>query len=793
MRRSSRRRNLYSLDCLSTLPPVSVGSICAVVLLIVAGFGIGRPCLGAPQEITVESTTVTGAKRTTEGAILNTLGLTDGSTYPYEDVREGLGRVYRMGFFDDVRLHIEPGLAGQVLTVEVVERPVIATIKISGNSKIGKGDIREKVELGIGSSLDERLLHRSLKAITNLYREKGFYVARVTSSLEEMAEQAVTLGIEIDEGVKVKVGKITIDGNESLSDKTIRKAMETEEKGWFSRKDYNPELFEEDIDRILDRYKDEGFLQAKVTAHEVSLSEDNKRANLRISVSEGPRIYMKDLDIEIVEGSELPQGFSSLILGQGIMLRPGEPYSQARYDKTLENLYSILGEEGFVYAQVDPVQSFEGDSLSLLFKVDPQRAVKVSKILIEGNETTFEKVIRREMVIKPGDILRRSLIERSHREIFNLGYFEDVQVGSRVANEEGDIDLIFRIKEKQIGIGNVGAGYSEEFGLTGFIEFSHNNIGWFRRFPYLGLGKGQTINLRWEFGKLTQIELSFRDPWFRDRPTLVGFDIYDTKYQYDTYADKRGGFGTVLGRRIPYIDYSSVYWRYRLERREIDPDKAKASELVKSQAGKRTTSSTVISFVRNSVDNPFFPRGGSRTSLTCEWAGGLLGGNTAYQSYILQSSSFVGMPWLNSALVFKVRAGVVDELGSEGYIPIYERFRLGGTTADGVRGYTDREIVPEGNGVDEGGRLMLIGAIEYRIPIVENKAHVLGFLDAGDTWNSVRAARPAFLKRSAGVGFRIEIPMMGQLGLDIGYGFDREDPYGGPGWETHFQFGTAGY
>jgi outer membrane protein insertion porin family len=772
---------------------VSIGRVRAVVLLILAVFCVGAPSEGGAQEITIGSISVLGAERTPKAAIVNTLGLEEGRTYAYEDIREGLGRVYAMGFFEDVRLYMENGAAVRHLTLEVVERPVIASIKITGNSKIGKGDIREKIELATGSSLDPRLLHKSVAAITDLYREKGYYIARVSPTTEEMAGQAVILTIEIDEGVKVKVDKIKIEGNESLSDKTIRKAMETKQKGWFSRKDYNPEKFEEDLDRIVERYRDEGFLQAKVVSHEVRLKDDNKKADLYITVSEGSRVYVSGVDIELEDVTELPKGFSEAVLARGIALRTGEAYSQGQYDKTLENLYSILGEEGFVYAQIDPVQSVEGDSLALVFSVSPGRAVRVAKIIIEGNETTFEKVIRREMVISPGDILRRSLIERSHREIFNLGYFEDVQVGSRVANEEGDIDLVFRIKERQTGIANVGAGYSEEFGLTGFIEFSHNNIGWFRKFPYLGLGKGQTINLRWEFGKLSQIDLSYRDPWFRDRPTLVGFDIYSTKREYNTYDDKRNGFGVVLGRRIPYIDYSSVSWRYRLERREIVPDENKASALVKSQAGKRTTSSTIVSFIRNSVDNPFFPRAGSRTTVTCEWAGGLLGGNTAYQSYIAHTSSFVAMPWINSALVFRVRTGVVDGLGSKGYIPVYERFRLGGTSADGVRGYSEREIVPEGNAVDEGGRFMLIGSIEYRIPVVENRAHVLGFLDAGNTWDSFTAARPGFLKRSAGLGFRIEIPMMGQLGLDIGYGFDRTELYGGPSWETHFQFGTAGY
>jgi outer membrane protein insertion porin family len=184
---------------------------------------------------------------------------------------------------------------------------------------------------------------------------------------------------------------------------------------------------------------------------------------------------------------------------------------------------------------------------------------------------------------------------------------------------------------------------------------------------------------------------------------------------------------------------------------------------------------------------------GSRTTVTAEWAGGLLGGTTAYQSYILDNSSFLPISLGNSALLFRIRLGLVDDLGRSGYIPVYERFRLGGTTIDGIRGYSEREIVPEGNPIDVGGRIMVLGYVEYRVPVVKNRAHVLAFFDAGNTWNSFRSARPGFLYRGVGAGFRVEIPMMGQLGLDIAYGLDREFRYGGAGWKTHFQFGTAGY
>jgi outer membrane protein insertion porin family len=789
---SSRRRLCSSIAGVST-SPVRSGDFVVLLAVLIAVLLCGSSAMGAPNDITVEGIAVAGNQRVSEAAVINTFGLAAGETYAYDEVRNGLRRVYDMGFFDDVGLVAEEAPGGYLLTLEVKERPVVGAVKITGSRKIGKGDIREKVQLSVGSSLEERLVFHSVAAIDSLYRDKGYYIAKVDYQTEPINESTVELDFNIDEGAKVKVGKISIEGNRSLSAKAIRKVMETKEKGWFTHKDFNPEVFDEDVGKIEGLYKDNGFREARVVSHDVEIDSKKALADLTVTVEEGPRTYFRKVDVVLESTPETQPVLSQEALAGGIDLTRGMPFSQDAYDKNLENLYSMLGEYGFVYATIEPTESVDHDSLDLTLNVVPERAVHVNKILIEGNETTFDKVIRRELLIKPGDILRRSLIERSHREVFNLGYFEDVQVSSKLANDEGDVDLIFKIKERQIGVANVGAGYSEEFGLTGFLEFSHNNIGWFRKFPYLGLGKGENINLRWEFGKLTQIELSYRNPWFRDRPTLVGFDLYDTKTEYDTYTQRRDGFGLIFGRRLPYIDYSRVYVRYSLERRELDPDEDKASEALKAQAGTVTTSSTLLTFIRDSVDNPFFPRTGSRTTLTCEVAGGLLGGTTAYQSYILEASDFMPVPLLSSALVLTTRVGVVDELGGGGYIPVYERFRLGGTTVDGVRGYSEYEIVPEGNAIDIGGRFMVIGTLEYRVPVVKNRAHLLAFLDAGNTWDSFQSARPGFLRRSAGLGFRVEIPMMGQLGLDMAYGFDREDRFGAPGWKTHFQFGTSGY
>ena len=767
----------------------------ALALIALAIMTIAAPAAADPPPATVDITEiqVRGNSRASEAAVINTFGLDIGEEYVYADVKEGLERLYGMGMFDDIKLFIEGVTGGDRLTIEVVERPVVASLKIRGNDKVSEKDIREKIEISVGSSLNPRLVHKSIQGIKEVCEEKGYYFADATFVIEERTETSVTLIFEVEEGVKVKVGTITFEGNREISEDDLRGAMETKTRRWLMNQDYKPDDFEGDLERIENLMRDRGYMEGRVAGHEVTFDEVEGKAHIKIIVDEGQRFYVDKVSVVLSALGDSAEVLTDGMFEDIVELKRGEPYSLGDYQRSLEKVYSAVGDYGFVYAEVIPEETIHGDSVDVIFRVRPNEAVRVRRIMIEGNSVTFEKVIRRELTIRPGDVLRRALVERSHRDVFNLGYFDDVQIGTNVANEKGDIDLIFKVQERQTGVGNVGVGYTGEFGFTGFIEFSHNNVGWFKKFPWLGLGKGQNLNLRWEFGKLSQIELSWRNPWFLDSRTLVGFDIYATRREYETYADTRDGFSLVLGTRFPLIDYSQIFWRYRLERRGLDPDPAKASAAVLAQAGDTRTSSVVITFSRNSVDNPFFPRTGSKTTIIAELAGGrILGGDSDYQSYVLDNSHF--MPMIRgTALVLRARVGMLDVLGTRGYIPVYERFRLGGTSIDGIRGYTEREVVPDGNALDEGGRFFILGSLEYRIPIVTNKAFLLAFADVGETWNSLTASRPGYLRKSVGAGFRIFIPMMGTIGFDFAYGFDRASVYGGPSWETHFQFGMSRY
>jgi len=312
----------------------------------------------------------------------------------------------------------------------------------------------------------------------------------------------------------------------------------------------------------------------------------------------------------------------------------------------------------------------------------------------------------------------------------------------------------------------------------GFIQLAHPNV----------MGNAWQTNLRWEFGKYSKnIEFGFTEPWFLDTPTRAGFDLYSTSRDiyYADYREKRRGGSIHVGRPLPWLDYVSTYFAYALHDVEVEPDGSYDGPDLPD--GWQTTSRTVFRLLRDSRDNFLDPRTGSRTTFTTELAGRLLGGDVAYRKYELQTS------WLNPLLdnlILNVKFKVGSVVGFPGTedVPIYERFRPGGTSSDGViRGYEDYALGPlDAGGYTIGGRALAVLNAELRLPVVPEQIDLLGFFDAGNAWRSLGELNLEDIKRGAGIGVRINTGIMGIIGLDYGYGFDRDDP----GWKPHFQFGA---
>ncbi|MDP6803207.1 MAG: outer membrane protein assembly factor BamA [Gemmatimonadota bacterium] len=722
---------------------------------------------------TIGSVGIRGNVRAEDALIFSTMGLEAGSEYSPETVRAGIRNLYRQGLFRDVRVLAEPGEGGLALTIEVAENPTILRIRYGGADKLDEDDFAEVVELVAGQTLTARRLNGAIRDILALYEEKGYLLAQVKP--EVRGTERVDVIFRVQEGQKVQVEEILFIGNDHVASGDLRGAMETQEDRWWRGGDFRKEIFRQDKERIVERMGASGYADARIVDVRKAYDETRERLTLEIEVEEGPLYRVGEVSLD--HGGVFPEDRVRL----GVLLKEGEPFNTLLYDQTVGNLYSLCHEEGHIYAKVEDRKTRrEGHRMDVDLRVEEGEPARIHRVLVSGNTRTRERVIRREMVVAPGDVFRRSQVLRSQREIFQLGFFDDLQLDSQVADPAtGDIDLILEVQERQTGQATMGMGVNSQTGLTGFLQLAQNN--W--------MGKGQLMSIRAEFGRFREFEFSFTEPWLLDTPTSAGIDVFDTKRRFETFTETRTGGDLRLGRRFPWLDYTRSFWRYSLAEYQVEARGGNEDEI--GETSPSTISSMTLTLVRNSVDSPFFPTRGSSTRLVNEFAGGVLGGDESYHQLQFGTKSYfrtVG----KFVLSLSGDVGFLNGLKAPDQVPFWRRYRLGGIARYGLRGYPDYDVVPDPGLPSTGGRCMLTSTAELRYPIVQS-IQGLVFLDAGNTWNRPGEMDLTDLRRGVGAGVRIDVPMVGQLGFDYAYGFDRDETMGGPGWEFHFQIGGQAF
>jgi outer membrane protein insertion porin family len=755
-------------------------SRCSIIRLA-AGVGVllvGTLLLGAPplSAAAVSEVVAEGCQTVNPSLVISTSGVKIGDEFTTEASAKAIRDIYRLGLFSDVQVRSEELPGGLKVIFVVAEKPILKTYEITGNRKIGKKDIEEKVSLKEGEPVDVQTVEEAKQKILDLYREKGYLNATVSDSLSIRQNQA-TLKLAIGEGKKVRIRAVNIEGNQAVSDRRITTSMKLKAKRWFRSGDFKEELYREDTDRILKLYRDIGYLDARIAQDTIIFDPGREWMTINITIDEQSQYRTGTV---VFRGNSV---ISTPRLSSVIRLKEGSVFSQSSHDKSLEALYNAYTEEGYIYCQIDPDRERRGDTLDLTFRIQEGSPAHVRLVKIAGNTRTREKVIRRELSIKPGSIFRRSAVMRSQRDVFNLGFFSDVKLDYERINEAGDVDLVFTVEEKPTGSFQVGTTYNSVDRFTGYIELSQPNL----------FGRGQLANIKWNFGATTQnIELGFTEPWLFDRPISAGADIFHLIRERDYYEERRSGGSIRIGRPFPWLDYTKLYWGYTLEDvdfRVTETDTTKVPYSIRSQQGVRRTSSTRLTLVRDSRDRFLAATRGSRITLSPEWAGGGLGGSVDFQKYIVEASTYHRLYW-KFVLMLRGRFGIIDGYTTPSTVPSYERFFLGGTGSDGVRGYPDRSIGPYEGEFNVGGRCMLIGTTEVKFPLAEN-IYWLFFGETGDAWPSFSEANFRNFKRGAGAGIRIEIPMLGIMGFDYGYRFDSVPEHQRGQWEPHFQLGTT--
>lgn len=713
---------------------------------------------------------VTGNKNISNELILSSISLKVGDYYDSQKNTETIKSLYKLNVFEDIEIETNSLNNGLQVEINVVELPVIKSISYKGNKTLSNSKLDEISLIRKGSYWSTSLSYDNSRKILSEYKSKGYNLATVKydTSLDE--KNQVDVKVIIDEQKKVSVKTINITGNDNIPQKQLLKKMKTKSKSLFRSGKFEEEQFEEDQNEIINLYRKQGFMDARIVNIEQDI-KDGRFIEINISIEEGMKYYFGSVTLS---GNTR---FTNESILENITLKENELFNMEEFNKQLAKVSSMYYEEGYIYADFNPQMNKVDNKVNIELLINENNRAKVHKIHISGNRKTKEKVIRRMLEIAPGDYFKQSLVVKSQQNVYNLGFFEpDMKLDYQPINKEGDIDLYLNVNDKTSGQANGGIGYNSQDKVIGQFSISHNNI----------LGNNWTGSLKWEFGASVQnIESSFTNPYFYDTKMLAGFNFYHTRKDWDSfnYQIYTNGGGIQIGYPLKFINYSRIvggYSYYSKKYKIQDWGDSYTSSLAELDSlGWQNTSSFSTTISRDSRDNVFYPMSGSKFTLYSELAGGPFGGDFNYFKQIAEVSWYTQTFW-KLVLRTKWRMGYVTSYGSsKNDVPPDERFYLGGTGADGLRGYGDRSIGPS-----DGGKREVLFSTEYTVPISTDQIVGLIFFDSGNSFNKFENFNFWDFKKGAGFGARIRTPF-GLIGFDYAYNFEEKT------WEPHFQFGTT--
>lgn len=732
---------------------------------------LGWAARGLAQErpIPIREIAVEGNRRVQDAVILGRVQAKIGDPFVPAALREDVKAIFALGFFDDVRLKVEDFEGGVKVTFVVVERPLLRDVAFAGNRAIKTDELRERAELRIGVLYNPVDIQEAEARIRARYEELGYFRVEITPVTERTPEGDVRVLFRIDEGRKLRIGRVEFIGNQALSASQLKGAMRTKERQYLIfRGTVQREVFEADIDRILALYADHGYIQARVESHEIVVDEAAGRLILRIRIVEGPQFRFGK--IAVTGHQVLPEPE----IRRQVRIREGEVFSRARLRRdvsAITELYSVIGR---AFAEVTPQTAIHGETrtVDVTFEIKEGPEVYVERINISGNTKSSEKVLRRELRLAEGDLFSIQKLIRSRQRLFNLGFFEEVAVSTAPGSSPDKIVINVDVKERPTGLFSVGAGFSSLEKLIGTVDISQQNL----------FGRGQELFLRVRVGSRSQLaNLGFTEPYLFDMPLSAGFDIFNSVRAFDDFDRK--AVGGDLRFSYPFTEFTRGFATYKLERvRVLDVDIG-ASSALREAEGTSITSSVTFSGVRDSRDNVFEPTRGSRNSLSLETAG--LGGDNRFYKLIGESAWFFPLPFWDWVIGVRGEAGIAEGFGGK-QVPIFERFFLGGPTT--LRGLRTRSLSPrDETGARIGGDKELLFNVELLIPLIARIRGAL-FFDAGNAYGFGKDFDPTDLRTSAGIGFRWFSPL-GPIRLDFGFNLDREP--GEKSTQFHFAIGST--
>ena len=792
--------------------------------------------------------TVEGNKSADESTIIANSGLKVGGEIKVGDnSASAIKQIEALNIFSDVQILIEKQVGdGVFLLIKVKEYPRFEKAVLSGNDELSDSKLNDKINFVRGQILKPQDVARLRQTILKMYDDDGYLNAvvdmeyfkyfradttedeivttwqnekdladeyklsydksdQVYTNLIDRIKNRILLKINITENTQTTVRDIEFIGNKHFDNGDLRGQMDDihEAKWWkfWQGSKFDPNKLKDDEKKITDFYKSKGYRDADVLGDSLVYSNDKQDVKVFIKVYEGPQYFIRNITWE---GNTV---FPDYVLTQRLGLRKGDIYDYDKLEKNLNgnekqtDVSALYLDNGYLTFNITPEETrVAGDSIDINIRVQEKNQFRVGTVGIEGNTKTMDKVIRRELYTRPGDYFNRGLLLRSIQQLANLKYFNVEKlygadgISTNLVNDS-TVNIVFHVEEKSSDYLNASVGYSGSFGFSGAIGITLTNFSLAKPFQ---LGGGQILSFSWQFGVgsvYRTFSLGFTEPWLFNTPTLVGFEVFDTRQQY-IYDLRQTGATLRVGRRLKWPDdFFNVQGFLRYQRNDVING---GGYYLTGLTNEFTLGATIN---RKNIDNPTFPSLGSNVSLNAQVSGGpFLPGNVDYYKLHFSSEWYRRLFGSNRFTFYSaMELGYLKELEPNTHINPFDFFFMGGNgliiATTPLRGYEDRSIGPRNSsGQVLGGRVMMRYTTEVRAAVTLEPIpfYVLAFAEAGNVFDNLAKTDPFNLRRSAGFGARILINPVGLVGFDLGYGFDRPLVDGSaPQWTFHFQFGKG--
>ncbi|MCL2329205.1 MAG: outer membrane protein assembly factor BamA [Bacteroidetes bacterium] len=813
--------------------------IFALIISSLASIAQNNPTLQNPQKLTIADIAVEGITSLQPTPIIKASGLRVGQkiTVPGPDITAALERLWNTNLFADAQISaskIENDSIYLVLHLQELSR--VGSLTLTGLKKGEKNDLTERISLKKHTQITESRKNDTEQLIRNFFYEKGYFNVQIktTEVVDTTRFNEANITIDVDRGKRVKVHDIVFDGNKELSGKKLQRAMKkTKRKSLFilKRSKYIPKDFEEDKKSLLEKYRKLGFRDV-VILHDTIENYDENTKLIRITISEGPKYYFGD--ITWLGNTVYP----TEVLQKLLRIQKGDVYRDATLQERLyglEGVSSIYLDNGYLFFNAEAVErDIVNDTVNLEIRIYEGQQATNNEIIVKGNTKTNDHVIYREIRSRPGDLFSRADIIRTQRELAMLGYFdpENMEINPKPNPQNGTVDIEYVLTEKSSDQIEISGGWSGRYIIASvrliLNNFSARNMFNPEAWRPIPSGDGQSlsisasVNPRW----YQYYGVSFMQPWFGGkRPNTMSYSVFATirgngleraSINYGSWTTLGASVGLGRNLKVP-DDFFSLFTeasikQYTLKNYDGAAYGGLPRDFPKNITSRSLTVASTLS--RNSIDQPLYPRRGSlfavRLELTPPFS--LFRSDAdnpditavdryrwiEYHKWTFKSKIYTSI-YQNLVLETRMDFGFLGYYNKNFQSP-FERFDVGGDGLSNMyyygidivpmRGYTAGAITPFG---ETGANLYNKFSLELRYPLTlkpQATIYVLAFAEAANAWMKFSDYNPFDIKRSAGAGIRLILPMIGLIGFDFGYGFDKVDRKSGVGgWQPSFVLG----